>query len=86
LNKRETTLKNEVPKLSTHSELYYTFWAIFCVLFHFDSLPGSKDIGITFQMPFIYSLCENLHVPRKYLNELNSAYGLGVEVCSTPRP
>jgi hypothetical protein len=25
LNKRETTLKNEVPKLSTHSELYYTF-------------------------------------------------------------
>jgi hypothetical protein len=25
LNKRETTLKNEVQKLSTHSELYFVF-------------------------------------------------------------
>jgi hypothetical protein len=37
LNKRETTLKNEVQKQSTHSELY-----LFCILFHFDNLSGSK--------------------------------------------
>jgi hypothetical protein len=43
-------------------ETKYTFWAIFCVLFPFDTLPGSKDIGITFQITFIYSLCENLKI------------------------
>jgi len=57
LNKRETTLKNEVPKLSTHSELYYTFWAIFCVLFHVDTLSGSKDTHVKALLSNI--LCAN---------------------------
>jgi hypothetical protein len=68
VSNEETMWKSEVYKRSTHSELYFVFCFILIsclgvkITYYINIYIYTLYTYITFQMPFIYSLCENLKI------------------------